>query len=71
MTLTELADRVGITLANLSILKTSKARAVRFSTLEAICRELACQPGDVLSWTSGRPSAMSTQPATGRARRVA
>ncbi len=50
MTLTELAERVGITLANLSILKTGKARAVRFSTLEAICEVLGCQPGDVLSW---------------------
>lgn len=48
MSLTELADRVGITLANLSILKTNKARAVRFSTLEALCRELECQPGDLL-----------------------
>ena len=48
MTLTELADRVGMTLANLSILKTGKARAVRFSTLEAICDALACQPGDIL-----------------------
>ena len=52
MTLTELADRVGITLANLSILKTGKARAVRFSTLEAICRELDCQPGDLLRYTA-------------------
>jgi putative transcriptional regulator len=51
MTLTELADRVGITLANLSILKTGKARAVRFSTLEALCRELECQPGDLFSWS--------------------
>ena len=50
MTLTELADRVGMTLANLSILKTGKARAIRFSTLEAICRELQCQPGDVLEF---------------------
>ncbi len=50
MTLTELADRVGITLANLSILKTGKARAVRFSTLEALCEVLECQPGDLLSW---------------------
>ena len=49
MTLTELAEHVGITLANLSILKTGKARAVRFSTLEAICEVLDCQPGDVLS----------------------
>jgi putative transcriptional regulator len=48
MTLSELADRVGMTLANLSILKTNKARAIRFSTLEAICRELDCQPGDLL-----------------------
>jgi putative transcriptional regulator len=48
MTLTELAEAVGITLANLSILKTGKARAVRFSTLEAICEALQCQPGDLL-----------------------
>jgi putative transcriptional regulator len=53
MTLTELADRVGITIANLSILKTGKARAVRFSTLEAICRELNCQPGDLLAYENG------------------
>ncbi|WP_114950692.1 helix-turn-helix domain-containing protein [Sphingosinicella terrae] len=50
MTLTELADRVGITLANLSILKTGKAKAVRFSTLEAICATLRCQPGDLLEY---------------------
>jgi putative transcriptional regulator len=50
MTLTQLADEVGITLANLSILKTGKAKAVRFSTLEAICRTLDCQPGDILSF---------------------
>ena len=48
MTLTELADRIGMTLANLSILKTGKARAIRFSTLEAICGALSCQPGDLL-----------------------
>jgi putative transcriptional regulator len=48
MTLTELADRVGMTLANLSILKTGKARAIRFSTLDAICQALDCQPGDIL-----------------------
>ncbi len=48
MTLTELAERVDITIANLSILKTGKAKAMRFSTLEAICRELECQPGDLL-----------------------
>lgn len=51
MTLTELAERVGITVANMSILKTGKAKAVRFSTLEAICRELECQPGDVLVYS--------------------
>ena len=50
MTLTELADRVGLTLANLSILKTGKAKAIRFSTLAASCRELDCQPGDLLSY---------------------
>ena len=48
MSLTELSDRVGVTLANLSILKTGKAKAVRFSTLESLCRELDCQPGDIL-----------------------
>ena len=50
MTLTELADQVGMTLANLSILKTGKARAIRFSTLEAICEALQCQPGDLLEF---------------------
>jgi putative transcriptional regulator len=50
MTLTELSDKVDITLANLSILKTGKARAVRFSTLDAICRALDCQPGDLLQF---------------------
>ena len=53
MSLTELADRVGVTLANLSILKTGKARAVRFSTLDALCRELECQPGDLLAFEPG------------------
>jgi putative transcriptional regulator len=48
MTLTELADRVNMTLANLSILKTGKARAIRFSTLDALCEALGCQPGDLL-----------------------
>jgi putative transcriptional regulator len=52
MTLTELAERIDITLANLSILKTGKARAIRFSTLEAICTALACQPGDLLEFQS-------------------
>ena len=50
MTLTELAERIDITLANLSILKTGKARAIRFSTLEAICEVLQCQPGDLLQF---------------------
>ncbi|MBI4893170.1 MAG: helix-turn-helix transcriptional regulator [Acidobacteria bacterium] len=50
MTLTELSEKIGITLANLSILKTGKARAVRFSTLEAICEVLQCQPGDLLAF---------------------
>lgn len=50
LTLTELSERMGITLANLSILKTNKARAVRFSTLDALCRELGCQPGDLLGY---------------------
>ena len=52
MTLTDLSDRIGITLANLSILKTGKARAVRFSTLNAICNALDCQPGDVLRFAA-------------------
>ena len=50
MSLTELSERVGITMANLSILKTGKAKAVRLETLEAICRVLACQPGDILEF---------------------
>ncbi len=53
MTLTELAERVDITLANLSILKTGKAKAIRFSTLEAICKVLECQPGDLLGFEQG------------------
>ncbi|MBD8677799.1 helix-turn-helix domain-containing protein [Sphingomonas sp. CFBP 13720] len=52
MTLTELAQSVDITLANLSILKTGKARAIRFTTLDAICRVLECQPGDILTHTT-------------------
>jgi putative transcriptional regulator len=55
MTLTELAERVGLTLANLSILKTGKAKAIRFSTLAAICRELECQPGDLLAYDGEQP----------------
>lgn len=54
MTLTELSERIGITLANLSILKTGKAKAIRFTTLEAICRELECQPGDLLTYERRR-----------------
>lgn len=63
MTLTELADRVGITLANLSILNTGKAKAIRFSTLDAICRQLGCQPGDLLAFNAdGAPA--EEKPAT-------
>jgi putative transcriptional regulator len=54
MTLTELSNRVGITQANLSNLKTGKARAIRFTTLDALCKELHCQPGDLLSHTTER-----------------
>jgi len=53
MSLTELSDRVGVTIANLSILKTGKARAVRFTTLDALCRELECQPGDLMTFEPG------------------
>lgn len=53
VSLTELAERIGITLANLSILKTNKARAIRFSTLEALCRALQCQPGELLEFVPG------------------
>jgi putative transcriptional regulator len=66
MTLTELADRIGITLANLSILKTGKARAVRFSTLEAICEVLQCQPGDLLECAPSGVADQATAPATTR-----
>ncbi|HEY0638733.1 MAG TPA: helix-turn-helix transcriptional regulator [Pseudonocardiaceae bacterium] len=55
MTLTELSARVGVTLVNLSVLKNGRARAIRFSTLEAICRELDCQPGDVLAYRADGP----------------
>ena len=69
MTLTELAERVGITLANLSILKTGKARAIRFSTLDAICEALRCQPGDILEFEPvhagrGRPAAAGRRSAS-------
>ena len=56
LTLTGLAARIGITVANLSILKTGKAKAIRFSTLEAICRALDCQPGELLSFDATRPA---------------
>lgn len=62
MTLTELAERVGITIVNLSILKTGKARAIRFSTLEAICEALDCQPGDILEFLAD-PAANAQAPA--------
>ncbi len=62
MTLTELAERVEITLANLSILKTGKARAIRFSTLEALCRALDCQPGDLLEFQPDSGAAASEPP---------
>jgi putative transcriptional regulator len=53
LSLTELAERIGITLANLSILKTNKARAIRFTTLNALCRALGCQPGELLEFVPG------------------
>ena len=56
MTLTDLSERIGITLANLSVLKTGKARAIRFSTLEAICAALQCQPGDLLEFSPASPA---------------
>lgn len=65
MSLTELADRVGVTLANLSILKTGKARAIRFTTLDALCRELNCQPGDLLTRDPGPQDVGSDEDADG------
>ena len=68
MSLTELSEKIGITLANLSILKTGKARAIRFSTLDAICETLHCQPGDLLEFhpqrdeVGGSDEAMDDQP---------
>ena len=67
MTLTDLAERIDITLANLSILKTGKARAIRFSTLEAICEALDCQPGDILRFES---EATEKRPAPASKRRA-
>lgn len=60
VSLTELAARVDLTLANLSILKTNKARAIRFSSLEALCRELKCQPGNLLQYTEANASAIGS-----------
>jgi putative transcriptional regulator len=62
MTLTELAERIGITLANLSILKTGKARAIRFSTLESICLVLRCQPGDLLQFQPDSSAGQAPEP---------
>lgn len=56
MSLTELADKVGITTANMSVLKTGKAKAIRLSTLEAICKTLDCQPGDIIHYEADTPS---------------
>jgi len=70
MSLTELSERIGITLANLSVLKTGKARAIRFSTLDAICEALRCQPGDILEFREGaesdRPEGDRSEDDTGR-----
>jgi putative transcriptional regulator len=63
MTLTELAEKVDITLANLSILKTGKAKAIRFSTLEAICEAVNCQPGDLIAFAPDSPAADRSQAA--------
>ena len=74
MSVTELAERVGITLANLSILKNGKAKAIRFSTLEGICRALECQPGDILEYRpdaatdAARADPASAKPRTVRSR---
>ena len=65
MSVTELADKVGITMANLSILKNGKAKAIRFSTLEAICKALDCQPGDILEYRNDEmPTASSASVAS-------
>ncbi|MCI9443600.1 MAG: helix-turn-helix transcriptional regulator [Oscillospiraceae bacterium] len=55
MTLSQLSEQVDVTIANLSVLKTNKARAIRFTTLEAICRALDCQPGDILEYAEEEP----------------
>ena len=63
MSLTELAGRIGITVPNLSVLKNGHAKALRITTLEAICRELGCQPGDLLEWQPERPDRLAPAPA--------
>ena len=70
MTLTELADQIDITLANLSILKTGKARAIRFSTLDAICQALSCQPGDILRFEAEQPESDQLPVASNRSESV-
>jgi len=70
MTLTELAERVGITIVNLSILKTGKARAIRFSTLDAICTALSCQPGDILEFLPETAAQEQTAASGARRRRA-
>ena len=66
ITLTELSERVGITIVNLSVLKTNKAKAIRFSTLAAICKELDCQPGDILEYVhDGTDERVDTTPMAG------
>lgn len=67
MSVTELTERVGITMSNLSILKNGKAKAIRFSTLEAICKALQCQPGDILEYNNG--DAMGLRPEKGNSYR--
>ena len=64
MSVTELASKVGITMANLSILKNGKAKAIRFSTLEAICKALDCQPGDILEYRNDEKPASHSAPAS-------
>jgi len=61
MSVTELADAVGITVANISVLKNARAKAVRFTTLDAICRVLDCQPGDILEWTPDDPTSSADE----------
>jgi putative transcriptional regulator len=69
MTLTELSDRVGVTVVNLSVLKNGRARAIRFSTLAALCRALDCQPGDLLRYQADEPAGSLRPPSDGIAGR--